>query len=106
MKKMNTYKIVGRTNGYIASRSILFKGKTEITLASGLSLEEALEKLDGFFVTDHDHSHDELEISYNEETGESVYGLDDHWTDYDDGTASYEYDSRYYSILEDVTNDI
>lgn len=39
------YKIVGRTNGWIASRDIHFNGKTEITIESNLTLREAQKKL-------------------------------------------------------------
>jgi hypothetical protein len=99
---MRTFKITGSTNGYIASRDIIFNGKTQITLATGLSLEQARKKLDDFFLEDYGHQHDSFEVSYNEATEESVYGNDDRWTDYKDGTASYEYDSRYYRIQEET----
>lgn len=98
---MKTYKIIGSTNGYIASRDIHFNGKTQIELASGLSLEDAISKLDEFFSEDYGYSHDSFEVSYNEETEESVYADDERWTNFQDGTASYEYDSRYYSIVEE-----
>lgn len=99
---MKTYKITGSTNGYIASRDIEFNGKTKITIATNLTLEQAREKLDDFFYSDYDYSHDQFETSYNEETGESTYGIDSHWHEHPDGTASYEYDSRYYGIEEET----
>lgn len=84
------YKIVGKTNPHIAQRDVLFKGKTEIILADGLTLREAQEKLLSF---------------YNEDNGTSYsnWGLvrcnDPYNTStYKDGTRRYEYDSRYYSI--------
>lgn len=85
-----TYKIIGHTNPYIAQRDIHFNGNTTITLATGLTLKEAQQKLLQFF---------------NEDYGTyfSNWGLVrcNHplWTSsYKDGTRSYEYDSRYYSI--------
>lgn len=98
---IKTYKVTGKTNGWIAQRDINFNGKTEINLAENLTLEEAREKLADFFYKDYDHYYDSVEISYNEETEESEYGVDERWNDYGDGTASYEYDSRYYRIEEE-----
>ena len=37
---METYRIIGKTNGYIANRDIRFKGKTTIIIAKGLTLKE------------------------------------------------------------------
>lgn len=48
------YKIVGKTNGWIASRDIHFNGKTEITIESNLTLREAQKKLLDFFNEDYD----------------------------------------------------
>ena len=39
------YKIIGRTNPYIAQRDIHFNGKVCIIIASGLTLKEAQQKL-------------------------------------------------------------
>ncbi len=99
---MKTYKITGSTNGWIAQRDIAFNGKTTITIETGLTLEDARTKLDDLFNSDYGYSHDSLEISYNEETGISEYGVDERWTEYQDGTASYEYDSRYFRIEEEI----
>ena len=49
-----TYKITGKTNGWIAQRDTLFKGKEYITIESGLTLKEAQEKMLDFFNEDHD----------------------------------------------------
>lgn len=51
--KMATYKITGQTNGYIANRDIHFNGKTQITLATGLTEDQAKEKLEEFFNSDY-----------------------------------------------------
>ena len=89
-----TYKIIGHTNPYIAQRDIHFNGNTTITLATGLTLKEAQQKLLMFFNED--------------------YGTDFHnWglarcnhqyatTTHEDGTRSYEYDSRQYSIEQEI----
>lgn len=50
---MKTYKITGSTNGYIASRDIHFNGRTTYDLAAGLSKDEAIKKLEGFFNEDY-----------------------------------------------------
>lgn len=84
------YQIIGRTNGYIANRDIHFNGKTTIVIDSDLTLKEAQRKLLDFYNED-----------YN--TYYSNWGLvrcnDPYRTSTrKDGTRSYEYDSRYYSI--------
>ena len=98
---MKTYKITGNTNGYIASRNIEFNGKTTIEIATGLSIEDAIKELNAIFQECYGYSHDECVESYNEETDEMTFCLDNRWTDYSDGTASFEYDSRYYRIEEE-----
>ena len=54
--KEKTYKITGRTNPWIADRSTLFKGKTYITIKSGLTLKEAQNELLNFFNEDYETS--------------------------------------------------
>lgn len=99
---MNTYKIIARTNGYISNRDILFKGKTEVIIESGLLLKEAQTKL--------------LDM-YNEKySNERVYATN--WgvaviqskpydfgaiKTFQDGTRSFDWDSRSFSIeLEEI----
>lgn len=89
------YQIIGRTNSYIANRDIHFNGKTTIVIDSNLTLKEAQRKLLDFYNDD-----------YN--TYYSNWGLvrcnDPHRTStHKDGTRSYEYDSRYYSIEVDTS---
>lgn len=89
-----TYKIIGRTNPYIAQRDIHFNGKTTITIESGLTLKQAQQKLLQFFNEDY-------------ETYFSNWGLVrcNHpfvTSSYKDGTRAYEYDSRYYSIEKEL----
>ena len=98
---MKTYRIIGSTNGYIASRNIEFNGKTEIEIETGLSIEDAKSKLDDIFRIRYGYSHDECVESYNDETEEFTYCIDNRWNDFSDGTASFEYDSRYYIIEEE-----
>ena len=90
---MKTYKIIGKTNGWIAQRNSLFNGKTEIIIEEGLSLKDAQKRLLVFFNED-----------YN--TCYSNWGLVRCNHPYDscsnnDGTRSYEYDSKYYLIEEE-----
>lgn len=94
---MKTYKIIARTNGYIASRDALFGGETEITIEGGISLREARGKL--------------LEL-YNQKFGnkrpyacnwgmaviQSKPYCDGAAKTFHDGTRSFDWDSRTYTI--------
>lgn len=87
------YKITGKTNGYIASRDINFNGKCEIVIESGMTLREAQEKLLDMFNHDYDTSFRNwglVRCNHPMNTATSC-----------DGTRSYDYDSRYYSIDEE-----
>lgn len=91
---MKTYKITGKTNGYIASRDINFKGNTYVTLAEGLTLREAQEELLEMFNNDKDTNFSNWGLARCNYPGET--------SSYKDGTRSYEEDSRYYSIEEET----
>lgn len=89
-----TYKIIVRKNPYIAQRDIHFNGKTTITIESGLTLKEAQQKLLLYFNDDYGtyfsnwglvRCHHPFEASTHK-----------------DGTRSYEYDSRKYSIEKEI----
>ena len=88
---MKTYRIIGRTNGWIAQRDIKFKGKTYIVIEKGLTLKEAQKMILDFFNEDY-------------ETYYKNWGLvrcnSDLAYSHSDGTRGYEYDSRYYEIEE------
>ena len=92
-----SYKITGKTNGWIAQRDTLFKGKEYITIESGLTLRHAQVRLLDFFNEDFD-------------TGYANWGLVrcnhpfSSWSR-KDGTRGYEYDSRYYAIEEEGDED-
>lgn len=101
---METYNIIGTTNGYIAQRDNDFKGRCEITLESDLTLDDAITKLNKFFEYDYEYSHDELIIGFDENDS-PIYAIDNRWTDYSDGTASYEHDSRFYKIIKNNNNE-
>lgn len=89
-----TYKIIGRTNPYIAQRDIHFNGKTTITIESGLTLKEAQQKLLQFFNEDHG--------TYFSNWGLVRCNHPFEASTHKDGTRSYEYDSRYYSIEKEL----
>lgn len=90
---MKTYRIIGKTNGYIANRDIHFKGKTTITLAKGLTLKEAQQKLLEFFNEDYG--------TYFSNWGLVRCNHPFEASTHKDGTRSYEYDSRQYSIEQE-----
>lgn len=85
-----TYKIIGKTNGYIAQRDINFNGKTEIVIESGLTLKEAQDKLLDMFNEDYE--------TYFRNWGLARMNYPYNTTTYEDGTRSYDYDSRMYEI--------
>ena len=101
MRKMRTYKIVATTNGYIARRDIMFNGRTEVTLESGLTLKEArkilLEMFNGYF---------DWEYGYSPNWGiaviKSAKRIEGATATYKDGTRSFGWDSRTFSIEEET----
>lgn len=95
---MKTYKITGKTNGWIAQRDATFKGRTEIVIEDGLSLRKAQKMLLSMYNNDYQD-----ERSYCPNWGLAViqsnrYGVGAYNTC---GSRCYEYDSRVYTIEED-----
>ena len=88
-----TYKIIGKTNAWIAQRDIMFNGKTEITIERDLTLREAQKKLLDFFNEDYETCYPNWGLV----VGNHRFDCGSHR----DGTRYYEYDSRYFSIEED-----
>ena len=92
-----TFKIVGRTNGWIARRDLQFNGKTEIVVAKNLTLKEAQRKLLSMF-------NDCYELNCSNwgmaviASKERAEGAD---KTHEDGTRSFDYDSRTFSIEEE-----
>lgn len=91
---MKTYKITGKTNGYIANRDINFKGNTYVTLVEGLTLREAQEKLLDMFNEDKNTNFKNWGLARCNYPWET--------SSFKDGTRSYEEDSRFYSIEEEI----
>ena len=91
------FKIVGRTNGWIAERDSLFKGKTKIVIADNLTLKEAQRKLLSMF-------NDCYELGCSN-WGMAViarrYRAEGACKSHEDGTRSFDYDSRTFSIEEE-----
>ena len=91
------FKIVGRTNGWIAKRDTLFKGKTEIVIDDNLTLKEAQRRLLSMF-----NGYYELNCS---NWGMAViarrYRVEGAGKTRDDGTRCFIYDRRYFNIEED-----
>lgn len=95
-----TYKITGKTNPWIAQRDSLFRGKTEITLVSDLSLKSARNLLRNFFCNDYDCHFSTWANVMSSNVGKHYA------TRHDDGTYSYEYDSRYFAIELETPDEI
>ena len=91
---MATYRIIGKKSGWIAQRDFnRFNGNTEVTLADGLSLKEAQGLLLDYFNMDYDTCYQNWGlVRCNHPYNSSSYS---------DGTRSYDYDGRCYSIVED-----
>lgn len=92
---MKTYKIIGKTNPWIAQRDSLFKGKCEITIHNGLTIESAKFILLAFFNADYDTHFGSWANLMRSNTGKAYA------THYSDGTYSYDYDSRKFIIEEE-----
>lgn len=92
------YKIVGRTNGWIAKRDFRFNGKTIITIREGLTLREAQRVLLTFFNWDYAN---EIGKPYKN-WGLVRCNFPYQTSTYPDGTRSYEYDCRFFLIVRDV----
>ena len=92
-----TFKIIGRTNGWIAARDSQFKGKTEIVIADNLTLKEARRRLLSMFNECYELgcSNWGMAVIASKERAEGAYKT------HEDGTRSFDYDSRTFSIEED-----
>ena len=92
-----TFKIVGRTYGWIAERDSQFNGKTEIDVEKNLTLKEAQRKLLSMF-------NDCYELNCSN-WGMAViarrYRAEGAFKTRNDSTRCFEYDSRYFSIEEE-----
>lgn len=93
-----TYKIIAKTNGYIANRDIMFNGKTEVLIEKDLSLKEAQKKLLDMFNEDYD--------TYFTNWGlvRCHYPLNS--SSFNDGTRGYEWDSRNFGIVKEEEDEI
>lgn len=96
---MTAYKIIGRTNPWIAQRDSLFNGKCEITIKSGLTLAEARKVLLDFFCEDYDIYAPNWGSAMNSKVGRCNASR------YPDGTYSYWYDSRTFAIENEEGNE-
>lgn len=98
---MTTFKIIAQTNGYIANRDITFNGNTEVIIESGLSLKEAQSRLLAIYNEKYDgdrpYAHNwGLAVIQSKPF---VFGA---VPTFKDGTRSFDWDSRSYSIeIED-----
>lgn len=89
-----TYRIIGRTNGWIAQRDSTFNGKSQITIAEGLTLKEAYKKLLAMYNEDNsDYYAPNWGIAVCQNRGAMATAPD--------GTRRYDYDSRIFEIEEE-----
>lgn len=99
INKMKKFKIIGKTNSYIANRDARFNGKTEVVIESDLTLKEAQTILLEMF-----NEMYQEERGYCKNWGIAVIRSKKHsfgaTATFKDGTRSFDYDSRLYSIEE------
>ena len=92
-----TFKIIGRTNGWIAARDSQFNGKTEIVVADNLTLKEAQRRLLFMF--------NECYETDCKNWGMAVIATKSRvfcaYKTHDDGTRCFDYDGRTFSIEEE-----
>lgn len=89
---MKKYRIIGKTNSYIARRDSLFNGREYVFLADQLTLKEAQKKLLDMYNEDNNTSFTNWGLAVNHNKGA--------YATRQDGTRCYEYDSRIYEIEE------
>jgi hypothetical protein len=96
-----TYRIIARTNGWIARCDPMFDGSTEVVLESNLTLREAQQKLLDMF-------NDRFENIYFHNWGMAVIYSQSHPDNieatptFPDGTRRFEDDGRQFSIEEET----
>jgi hypothetical protein len=88
-----SYRIIGKTNGWIAQRDAIFNGKERVVIERGLSLKEAQEKLLDMYNEDYDFDG----MAFANWGLCRIHNPHNTWSQID-GTRGYEYDSRRYSI--------
>ena len=93
------YRIIGETNGWIAARDSQFKGKAEIVIADNLTLKEAQKRLLSMFNECYELgcSNWGMAVIARKKRAEGAYPT------HEDGTRSFDYDSRTFSIEEEET---
>ena len=98
---MKTYKIIGKTNGWIAQRDSMFQGKTEVLIESSLTLKESHQKLLDMY-----NERFSEERPYASNWGiaviQSARQVDGAAATSRNGTRSFDYDGRIFSIEEET----
>lgn len=98
---MKTYSIIAETNPYIAQRDARFNGRTRVVLESGLTLKEAYKELLDMY-----NRMFECERPYAANWGlaviQSAPCLFGACKTFQDGTRTFDYDSRTYTIEEEM----
>lgn len=100
MKSSLTYRIYGRTNGWIAARSCEFAGSSYIVIEKGLTLKDAQRRLTSLF-------NEKFGLCPSIDNWGLIRSHYPHCTySGTDGTRSFEYDSRFYGIELDDDDDL
>lgn len=92
-----TYKIVAKTNGWIAGRDTMFNGKTEVILRLGLELKEAQSILLDMFNEYHERDCRNWGMAVIA-TKDRAFGA---YRTCPNGTRRFDWDSRVFEIEEE-----
>ena len=93
---MKTYRIIGKTNPYIAQRDIHFNGKPEVVFETGLTLKDAQSKLLEWYNRDNERTDKPFRSTWGE-----ARRWDDETLNHGGGCFGYCFDSRTYWIEEE-----
>ena len=96
-----TYRIVARTNAYIARRDPMFSGHTEVILDGVLTLPEAQNELLHLY-NQQFHEERPYADSWDVAVAQSAQHTCGAVETFPDGTRRFEYDSRVFSIEEET----
>ncbi len=98
---MQTYKIIAKTNSYIANRDVMFNGNCYVTLEKDLTLPEAKKHLLEMYNEKFEDTR-----PYAENWGLAVIQSRNYvhgaCRTFSDGTRSFSWDSRTFSIEKEI----
>lgn len=95
------YKLIAKTNPYIAQRNIIFNGKCEITIEDNLTLKEAQKKL----LEQFNKCNDTMYLNWNLVVYNTRNRIDNAYY-HVGGMYGFHYDSKNYAIEPDIMDEL